>query len=69
MPEAGLGNAQALRIFAAGTARREANRVGARFSVDGGVSEIADDRGEYRAAREILSGACLGVERSDGSRG
>lgn len=69
MPEAGLGNAQALRISAAGTARRQAHRVGARSGVNGGVSEIADDGGECRAAGEIRSGARLGVQGSDGSRG
>jgi hypothetical protein len=47
MPEAGAGGAQKMWISAAGAARSEADCVGARTGIDGGMSEIADDGGEY----------------------
>jgi len=69
MPEAGPGIAQTVRVFAGGTAGREANRVGARTGVDGGVPEVAGDGGEYRTARKISGVESVGMERSDGARG
>src|ERR1700687_4044570 len=69
VPQAGPGGAQTVRVSAGGTARREANRVGARTGVRGGMSEIADDGGAHRAGGAILRVENLGVEGSDGARG
>jgi hypothetical protein len=47
VPEAGFGSAETVRVSAGGTAGREANRVGSGDGSDRGMSQIADDRGEY----------------------
>jgi len=67
VPEAGTGSAETVRVSTRGTAGREENRVGSGDGVDGGMSQIADDRGEYRTAREILCGVLVGIEGSDGA--
>jgi len=67
MPEAGPGSAETVWVSAGGTAGREANCVGTRAGIDGGMSEVADDCREYRAAGEILCVENLGFEESDGA--
>jgi len=70
LPEAGPGSAETLRIPAGVAARTAANCVGAGSDSVGGMSQVVGDRGEHRAAGEILRDACFGdgMDGSDGAR-